>query len=131
MVSLDTCRLWSVQQPASHIASVILTCYLSFLLTQDVLFRWGMRNRVGKCNSIFRHRFFLGHPPRSCGQCGSGGRAVERRTVNRGDDVSKLRQFHSPYICPCLPEETLKAGNPFYLVSMQGKVKDPTQGVNV
>ena len=35
----------------------------------------------------------------------SGGRAVERRTVNRGDDgsipptaVSKLRQFRSPHI---------------------------------
>ena len=60
---------------------------------------------------------------------GSGGRVVERRTVNRGDGgsiprtaVSKLRR---------LSEETLKAGGPFYLVSMQGEVKDPTQGVNV
>ena len=35
---------------------------------------------------------------------GSGGRAVERRTVNRG---------------------------PFCLVSMPGEVKDPTQGINV
>ena len=31
----------------------------------------------------------------------------------------------------CLAEETLKAGGPFYLVSMPGGVKDPTQGVNV
>ena len=31
----------------------------------------------------------------------------------------------------CLSEETLKAGGPFYLVSMPGEVKDPTQGVNV
>ena len=69
---------------------------------------------------------------------GSGGRAVERRTVNRWDDgsipptaVSKLRQFRSPHICLCLLEETLKAGGPFYLVSMPGEVKDPTQGVNV
>ena len=30
----------------------------------------------------------------------------------------------------CLSEETLKAGGPFYLVSMPGEVKDPTQGVN-
>ena len=31
----------------------------------------------------------------------------------------------------CLLEETLKAVGPFYLVSMPGEVKDPTQGVNV
>ena len=55
---------------------------------------------------------------------GSAGRAVERRTVNRGDGgsipptaVSKLRQFRSPHICLCLSEETLKAGGSFYLVS--------------
>ena len=64
-----------------------------------------------------------------------GGRAVERRTVNRGDGgsipptaVSKLRQFCSPHICLGLSEETLKAGGPFYLVSMPGKVKYHTQG---
>ena len=69
---------------------------------------------------------------------GSGGRAVERRTVNRGDGgsipptaVSKLRQFRSPNICLCLSEETLKAGGPFYLVAMPGEVKDPTQGICV
>ena len=33
--------------------------------------------------------------------------------------------------CQCLSEETLKAIGPFYMVSMQGEVKDPTQGVNV
>ena len=60
---------------------------------------------------------------------------VERRTVNRGEDgsippaaVMKLKQFHSPHICLCLSEETLKAGGPFYLVSMPGEVKDPTRG---
>ena len=31
----------------------------------------------------------------------------------------------------CLSEETLKAVGPFYLVSMPGEVKDPTQGVDV
>ena len=69
---------------------------------------------------------------------GSGGRAVERQTVNRVDGgsipptvISKLRQFRSPHICQCLSEETLKAGGPFCLVSMPGEVKDPTQGVNV
>ena len=63
---------------------------------------------------------------------------VERLTVNRGDGgsipptaVSRLRQFHSPHICLRLSEETLKAGGPFYLVSMPGQIKDPTQGVNV
>ena len=30
-----------------------------------------------------------------------------------------------------LLEETIKAGGPFYLVSVPGEVKDPTQGVNV
>ena len=56
---------------------------------------------------------------------------VKRRTVNRGDGgsipptaVSKHTQFR-------LSEETLKAGGPFYLVSVPGEVKDPTQGVNV
>ena len=68
---------------------------------------------------------------------GNGGRAVNW-TINRGDAgsipaaaVSKLRQFRSPHICLCLSEETLKAGGPFYLVSVPGEVKDPTQGVNV
>ena len=65
----------------------------------------------------------------------SGGRAVERRTVNRVDGgaippnaVSKLRQFRSPHICLCLSEETLKAGGPFCLVSMPGEVKIPHRG---
>ena len=31
----------------------------------------------------------------------------------------------------CISDETLKAVGPFYLVSMPGEVKDPTQGVNV
>ena len=31
----------------------------------------------------------------------------------------------------CLLDETLKAVGPFYLVSMPGEVKDPTQGVNM
>ena len=76
-----------------------------------------------------------------CGELllvGSGGHTAERRTVNRGDSgsipptaVSKLRLFRSPHICLCLSEETLKAGGPFYLVSMPGEVKDTTQGVNV
>ena len=44
--------------------------------------------------------------------------------------ISKLRQFRSPHICLYLSEETLKAGGPFYLLSMPGEVKDPTH-VNV
>ena len=31
-------------------------------------------------------------------------------------------------LCQCLSEETLKAVGPFYLVSMPGEVKEPTQG---
>ena len=71
-------------------------------------------------------------------QMNERGCEVERWTVNRGDGdsippaaVSKLRQFRSPHICLCLSEETLKAGGPFYLVSMPEEVKYPTQGVNV
>ena len=77
-------------------------------------------------------------PPLASFTVGSSGRAVERRTVHRGDGgsipptpVSKLRQFRSPHICLCLSEETLKAGGPVYLVSMPGEIKDPTRGVNV
>ena len=71
------------------------------------------------------------------GDVGSGGRAVECQTVNRGDGgsippiaVSKLRQFRSPHIYLCLSEEKLRASGPFYLVSMPEEVKNPTQ-VNV
>ena len=35
-----------------------------------------------------------------------------------------------PPLCQCLSKEILKAVVPFYLVSMRGEVKDPTQGVN-
>ena len=63
---------------------------------------------------------------------------VERRTVNRGDGGSILPTaisncFRSPHICLCLSEETLKAGGLilFYLVSMSGKEKDPTQMIIV
>ena len=34
-------------------------------------------------------------------------------------------------VCMRLSEETLNDVGPFYLVSMPGEVKDPTQGVNV
>ena len=58
----------------------------------------------------------------------SGGRVVERRTVNRGGDgsippapVSRLSQFRLPVFF----------GSPFYLISMPGEVNDHTQGVNV
>ena len=65
---------------------------------------------------------------------GEGGRAVERQTVNREDGgtippaaISNLGHF----IYLGLLEETPKAAGPFYLVSLPGEVKDPTQGVNV
>ena len=68
---------------------------------------------------------------------GSDGRAVERRTVNRGDGgsipptaVSKLKQFRSPHICLCHSEETLKAVGSFYTGSMPGEVKDPCKCVS-
>ena len=59
---------------------------------------------------------------------GSGGRAVERRTVKRGDcgsippaAVSKRRQFRSPHSCLCLSEETIEAGFPSIWCLCQGK----------
>ena len=67
----------------------------------------------------------------------SGGRVVERRTVNRGDGGSipptKLRQFRSPHHLPGSFGRDIKSrwSRPFYLVSMPGEVKDPTQGVHV
>ena len=72
---------------------------------------------------------------RDSGKRWSCGRAPDGQSRGWGSipptAVSKLKQFHSPHICLCLSEETLKAGGPFYLVSMPGEVKDPTQGVNV
>ena len=65
---------------------------------------------------------------------GSGSHVVEPRTVNQGvggstpsTAVSKIRQFHSPHICLCLSEETIKPAGLFYLVPIPGEVKDPTQ----
>ena len=45
----------------------------------------------------------------------------------------KPGSLHSLTDCEslCLSDETLKAVGPFYMVSMPGEVKDPTQGVNV
>ena len=51
----------------------------------------------------------------NCGDCWSHGRE------DAGSIPSKLRQFCSPHICLCLSEVTLKAGGPFYLVSMPGR----------
>ena len=68
----------------------------------------------------------------------SGGHTVEGQTVDQGDGgsfppaaVLNLRQFRSTHNCMCLLEETLKVDGPFYLLSMPGEVKDPTQGVKV
>ena len=56
---------------------------------------------------------------------GSGGRAVERRTVNREDGGSNgtNRRFETFHIFLYLSEETLQADGPSYLVSMPGEVK--------
>ena len=68
-----------------------------------------------------------------CGAWWSHGRALDckSRASIPPAAISKLRQFRPPHICLCLSEETLRAGGPFYLVSMPEEVKDPTQGVNV
>ena len=66
----------------------------------------------------------------------NSGHSVDHWTVNRGNGDSiptaailKLRQFHS--LTLPVSEEKLKSSGPFYLVSMSGELKDPTQGVNV
>ena len=41
-----------------------------------------------------------------------------------------VKTWLSTLVSLCLPDETLTAVGPFYLVSMPGEVKDPTQGVN-
>ena len=73
---------------------------------------------------------------------------VERQTVGRGDHgrasdrrsrrpwfESTCRRFEAISFNlhgPCLLGETLKSIRPFYLMSMPvGKVKNPTQGLNV
>ena len=80
---------------------------------------------------------------------------IERRTFGREDrgskpPVAESRTFRSngpgfkatccrfktwaisfTPLCSCLSEDTLKAVGPFYMVSMPGEVKYPTQGVNV
>ena len=61
-----------------------------------------------------------------CGECWSHGRCDGGSIPPTA--ISKLRQICSPHICLCLSEEKLKAGGPFYLVSMPGEVKDPTRG---
>ena len=52
-----------------------------------------------------------------------------------GGDTIRCKKNLALYIrdCEslCLSDETLKAVGPFYLVSMPGEVKYPTQGVNV
>ena len=61
-------------------------------------------------------------------------RATDNRVVagsNPAEAVWKLWQFSLPPFSQCLSEDTLKAVGPFYLVSMPGEVKYPTQGVNV
>ena len=55
------------------------------------------------------------------------GSMAEHQTLNQVDG-GNLGNFVYP---TCFSEETLKAGGLFYLVSMPGEVKDPTQGVNV
>ena len=67
----------------------------------------------------------------------SSGCVVEDRTINRWDGgsippaaISKLRRFCLLHIV-CDFWKTQKAGGPFYLVSMPGEMKGPTQGVNV
>ena len=66
-----------------------------------------------------------------CGARWSCGRVSGFQSKEPGFEITstiwKLGQFHSPHYA-CHSEETVKAVGPFYLVSMPGEVKDPTQG---
>ena len=44
-----------------------------------------------------------------------------------GTLLRSLGKLFTPH-CPCVSDETLKTVGPFYLVSMPGEVKYPTQG---
>ena len=71
------------------------------------------------------------------GRGGSVVRAYDRLTIDWSLVRILLRPFGNfvnflpHFLCQCLSEETLKAVGPFYLVSMPGEVKYPTQRVNM
>ena len=90
-----------------------------------------VRNIVLSRPSFLSPVFWL-HLSSTCGERWSRGRAPDCQwKVQPPAAISKLRQLRSHHICLCLLEKILKAGGPFYLVSMPGEVKDPTQGVNM
>ena len=62
-----------------------------------------------------------------------GGCVVGGRTFGQRDRRSKPRTAISKFgkLCSCPSEETLKDVGPFYMASMPGEVKDPSQGVNM
>ena len=54
-------------------------------------------------------------------------RALESNLVVLGSNpAAELLAIPFIPLCQCIPEETLKAVGPFYLVSMSWEVKDPT-----
>ena len=74
---------------------------------------------------------------RSGSQVGSGGRAVERQTLNRGDGdsipptaVLKFRQFHSPHIEETFGRDTKSRWSLLSGVYARGSKRSHT-GVNV
>ena len=100
------------------VSSYVHFCFVKF---------WDLLHRnIAGCRSKQRNKMLHPRPlhalrlQNKAVNVGSSSRAVERRTVNRGDGgsipptaVSKLMQFHSPHICLCLSEEILKADGPF------------------
>ena len=61
----------------------------------------------------------------------TGDRVVLRTNPAGGTSLQNFGNFVHSHFCQCLSEKTLKAVGPFYLVSMPGEVKDPTQRVNM
>ena len=59
--------------------------------------------------------------------------AKYRDLAGRGSPVVRTQAYHAagPDSIPGVSDDTLKAVGPFYLVSMPGEVKYPTQWVNV
>ena len=61
-----------------------------------------------------------------CASIWGGGGSRVGSTSTTGDFAFGTLAIPLTLLCQCLSDETLKAVGPFYLVSMPGKVKDPT-----
>ena len=98
----------------------ILQCTLEGVqIVGDEYIRWKSSLSMARPSRVSRERWSHDRAP-DCQSKGSG--SIPPAVI------SKFRQFHSPHICLCLSEETLKAGGPFYLVYVRGNKRSHTGG---